>query len=88
MVVLANKINKFICEHYIEKARNNGNKQVKLVSGQVHSDMRLIDRMPAVCGALRSKELETKCNIQLINEIRRPTVKKDSSTNKFVFKIL
>ena len=86
-MTLADEIRHFICTHYIEKARKDGKDHIELVSGQVHSNMGLVDRMPAVCSALRSRELETLCNIQLVNEVRLTTVKKDSSTNKFVFAI-
>jgi len=44
--------------------------------------------MPAVCNALRREKFQLDYNVELVQEIRLPTVKKDSSTNKFIFKIL
>jgi len=87
-MALGDKIRQFIYDYYIELERKKGKTHIKLVSGEVHSSMGLVNRMPAVCSTLRSKELEILCNIQLIDEVRRSTVKKDSSTNLFVFKIV
>ena len=88
MAILGDNIRQFIYEHYIEPERKKEKTRIELLSGEVHSSLGLVNRMPAVCSALRSKELETLCNIQLVDEIRRPTVKKDSSTNRFVFNLI
>jgi len=85
---LADEIRWFVCENYIAPARKRGLRTVRIVSGDVHSRMGLLNRMPAVCSALRSKKLQEMCGVRLIEEIRRPGVKRDSSTNEFIFEIL
>jgi len=50
--------------------------------------MGLKGRMPSVCGALRSKELQRLGLVRLLREARRPGVKLNSSTNRFEFEIL
>jgi len=61
---------------------------VVITSGEVHTRLGLKSRMPAVCNALRREKFQLDYNVELVQEIRLPTVKKDSSTNKFIFKIL
>ena len=50
--------------------------------------MNLKARIPAVCNALRVEKLQTAFNVELIQEVRLPSVKGDSSTNKFIFALL
>lgn len=84
---LSDNIRKFVITNYFKPARSRGEKTVTLVSGQIHSELRLKNRMPAVCSALRSKQLEEDGNTSLIRETRAPNVKMNSSTNQFEFKL-
>ena len=85
---LSSEIRKFVVENYFEPARANGTEHIAVISGEVHSAMKLKSRMPAVCNALRSKKLEQLGSVRLMREIRRLGVKRDSSTNQFKFEIL
>jgi hypothetical protein len=49
--------------------------------------MGLRNCMPAVCNALRREKFQIDYAVELVQEVRLPTVKGDSSTNKFIFKI-
>lgn len=84
----ANDIRTFIVRHYFEEARKQGQKQITIVSGDVQSRMGLKDRMPNVCQVLRGEKLSKLGHVRLIEEISKLGVKKDSSTNKFVFELL
>lgn len=86
-MVLANEIRKLVCAHYIKPARERGDAQITIVSGNIHARMGLVSRMPAVCNALRSRKLQGMCKAQLLKEIRRPGVKLNSSTNRFIFEL-
>jgi len=85
---LTDEIRRFSCDNYINPARERGENQITILSGDVHARMRLRSRMPAVCSALRSRKLQRMCGVRLIREIRRPGVKRDSSTNRFVFELV
>jgi len=87
---LLDEIQQFVCRHYIQPLKNSNNNRVSIVSGDVHDAMNLVARMPAVCNALRDKKqkLESLCGASFVEEIRKPNVKKDSSTNVFVFEII
>jgi len=84
---LTDEIRRFVADNYFELARKNGDQKVILLSGEVHDRMKLKNRMPAVCSVLRGSKLQDLCRFILIREIRMPTVEKDSSTNKFVYRI-
>jgi hypothetical protein len=48
-------IRKYVVKNILEPARVRGEKRVVIRAGDVHSAMRLSDRHPAVCTALRTK---------------------------------
>jgi hypothetical protein len=84
---LAEEIRQYVNENFVKPAKKRGEKKLIIVSGEVHDRMGLKQRMPAVCSVLRSNKLQFLSGIQLVEEIRRNTVEKDSSTNRFVFTI-
>lgn len=86
-MALADEIRRFVYDNYIRPARERRETQIVIVAGEVHSRMGLKSRMPAVCSALRSVELQRMCNVRLVKEIRQTGVKRDSSTNVFVFEL-
>ena len=53
----ADQIRQFVLNKYIGPARSSGCKEVTLRAGDVHKEMGLISRMPAVCSALEGKKL-------------------------------
>jgi hypothetical protein len=84
---LAEEIRHFVFEHYVKPAKERGETKLVVLSGKVHEQMGLKNRMPAVCNALRGSKLQDFFGIRLIQEIRSPHVEKDSSTNRFVFRL-
>lgn len=85
---LVDEIRRYVFENYIQPAKKQGQIQVVVTSGEVHSQMGLKNCMPAVCNALRREKFQVDYNVELVREVKLPTVKGDSSTNKFIFKIL
>jgi 5-methylcytosine-specific restriction enzyme B len=85
---LAEEIREYVDENYVKPARKRGDSELVIVSGEVHVRMGLKNRMPAICSVLRGGKLQESSSIRLINEIRLPSVKRDSSTNKFVFRVV
>lgn len=81
----ADEVRQFIRDQYIEPAKQRGESQVQIMSGDVHSLMNLNSRMPLVCEVLRGEKLHSMCNITLIEEKRRQNVKNNSSTNIFIY---
>ena len=53
----ADQIRQFILSHYINPARSAGWKEVTIRAGDVHKEMGLSSRMPAVCSALGGGKL-------------------------------
>src|SRR5438094_918977 len=62
-MTLADEIRHHVQLRYVEEARRGGRESFSVVAGDVHRDMKLANRMPAVCGALRSKALQSECGI-------------------------
>jgi hypothetical protein len=53
--------------HNVEPARQSGAVSFSVAAGDVHRQMKLTNRMPAVCGALRSQILQAQCGINLVH---------------------
>ena len=60
----ADDIRDFAFKKFIEPARKQGKRTVTIRAGDVHKDMGLYDRMPAVCSALGTKKFENQFNIK------------------------
>ena len=60
----ADDIRDFAFRKFIEPARKQGKRTVTIRAGDVHKDMGLYDRMPAVCSALGSNKFENQFNIK------------------------
>ncbi len=84
---LAEQVRRFVCTEYASRARQEGRTEFSVTSGEVHRAMGLSNRMPSVCGALRSRRLEEDCRIDLVEEIRSVRVRENSATNRFVFRL-
>ena len=72
LMTLADEIREFVYQIYIQPARNTGENTVTIRAGDVHEQMSLVDRMPAVCGAIGTNKFENKYSVTLINR-RGPT---------------
>lgn len=63
---LADQIRRFVATEYIQPARTRGQKTVTIRAGDVHSAMGLSHRHPAVCSALRAKQMELDNYVVLV----------------------
>ena len=52
---------------YIDPARLNGVRYVAIQAGDVHRDLNLIQRLPAVCAALGTQIFEEECVIERVS---------------------
>jgi hypothetical protein len=63
---LADEIRRFVYQHYVVAGRNRGRSDVEVRAGDVHHDMQLVGRMPAVCSALGAK-FEMEYGVKLLD---------------------
>jgi hypothetical protein len=85
---LAEEVRQYVSEQYVKPAKAKGETKVTIISGEVHDRMGLKSRMPLVCEVLRSQKFQEMYNLRLVQEVRAPRVKRDSSTNQFIFELL
>src|SRR6266851_3318586 len=64
----ANEIRAFVRDRYVEPARRRGESRVRVTAGDVHRDLRLSNRVPAVCSALKSNKFlkENRLEIEAV----------------------
>jgi hypothetical protein len=62
---LTDEIREYVCKNYIEPARERGQKEITIRAGDIHNEMGLVSRMPAVCSALGSK-MDKICNVEIL----------------------
>jgi len=79
----AEEIRQFVDITYFKPARRAAKRRVTVVALNVHNDMRLDNRMPAVCSALDAKIVEAKYGVSLIKR----SGPRQSSTATWVFEI-
>jgi 5-methylcytosine-specific restriction enzyme B len=65
MPTLAEQIRIYVNRAFIEPARRAGRTEVTIVAGEVHRDMKLRSRMPAVCAALDAGKFEDEFGVVL-----------------------
>jgi 5-methylcytosine-specific restriction protein B len=58
MASLAERIRDYANKAFIEPAKRAGRTEVTIVAADVHRDLKLSNRMPAVCGALDAKAFQ------------------------------
>lgn len=63
MTTQADSIREFVNRRYILPARNTGQRTVSVRAGDVHREMNLVQRLPAVCSALGSHKFERLFNV-------------------------
>ena len=85
-VILAEVVRQEVIDHWFAPARNRGEREVTVVSGDVHKQLGLQNRHPAVCSALtyRRDEFAQRANVELI----RVVGKNPSNTTEFVYRLL
>jgi hypothetical protein len=64
-MTLADQIGAFAAKSYIEPARAAGHERVTITTGDVHRQMGLSSRMPAVCGALTARKFQAENHMTL-----------------------
>lgn len=84
-MALADEIREFVYLRFLKPAMNRAQKQVEVTSGEIHDALNLHSQMPSVCEALRGNKMRTYPGISSIEEKRRPNVRLNSSTNRFIF---
>lgn len=83
-MILADRIRKYVLDTVITPARQQGRAYVVVRSGDIHKQMGLKDRMPAVCGALDAEKFLDYANVRLV-ERSGPY---QGATVEWVFEIL
>ena len=80
----ADRIRRRVEADHVAPARRSGAGSVTVRAGDVARDLRLADRIPAICGALESNLFQARAGVRL-TERRGP---RQSTTTEFVFAIL
>ena len=82
---LSDQIRRFTKEHCIEPARQRGEQLVQVRVGDVHREMKLRGRVPAVCQALSSNLFLNENLLEL--EAREGPPSGQSTTVRFTFRL-
>jgi hypothetical protein len=64
---LAERIREFTLRTFIQPAVRANKREITIRAGDIHSAMRLRDRMPAVCSALESRKFQDMCGLELVS---------------------
>lgn len=65
--MLADDIREFVFAKYIKPARQSGVSEVRVRAGDIHKEMGLSQRLPAVCAAIGAQKFEKQYGILLVN---------------------
>jgi hypothetical protein len=60
------RVREYAQREYIEPARKRGDITVRIVAGEVHKALRLQNRVPQVCNALRSRKFLEENHLALV----------------------
>lgn len=69
---LADRIRAFALQHYVRPRLAQSASEIMIRAGDVHSNMRLISRMPAVCAALDSRQFREESGLELFERTGPP----------------
>jgi 5-methylcytosine-specific restriction protein B len=83
MESLADKIRSYVNRAVLEPARKAGRSNVSITAADIHKDLRLENRMPAICGALDARKFQEQYRVVL----RRRGGPKQSCTSTWLFSI-
>lgn len=64
---LAEQIRSYANKAFVEPARRSGRTETVIVAGEVHKDLKLVNPMPVVCGALDAQKFQQDYGIVLSN---------------------
>ena len=65
----ADEIRAFVFQHYVVPARTAGERTVRIRAGDVHDQMNLSSKMPAVCGAIGTKKFENQYKVKQVDRV-------------------
>lgn len=65
---LSDSIRVFMRDNFIIPARKAGKTRLRIKSGDVHNEMNLRNRYPAVCSAMKGSKIEQLCNVRIIEQ--------------------
>ena len=80
---LAERIRRHASDHYVGPARRAQGRTVTIRAGDVHRDLGLTSRAPAVCGALRSRLFQQLAGVTLLERVGPP----QSTTTRFRYRL-
>lgn len=66
-MTLADKIRWYAIENYVDPARQARRPEVTVRAGEIHKEMGLSGRLPAVCGALGTIKFLEYANLELLD---------------------
>ena len=61
----ADQIRAYVNKAFVEPARRKGRTEVTVVAADVHADLKLDNRMPAVCSAIDAQKFQEQYNVIL-----------------------
>jgi hypothetical protein len=62
----ADEIRRYVLTEIIEPTRRAGQRTVRVRAGDVHDAMGLVNRVPAVCGALDTEKFQDLAGVTLV----------------------
>lgn len=68
----ADEIREFVYRNYIQPARQRGETQITIRAYDIHKQMKLEEKLPAVCSALGTDKFQKMYNVTLL-ERKGPT---------------
>lgn len=68
-MTIADKVRLHARKRYVLSARDRGEKSFPIRVGEVARDLGLIDRVPAVCSALKTKQFLQENDLQLVDTV-------------------
>jgi 5-methylcytosine-specific restriction enzyme B len=80
----ADQIRAYVNKAFLEPAKRAGKTAVEVIAGDVHADLKLDNRMPAICSALDAQKFQEQYRVILSSR----SGPKQSSTAKWRFSFL
>src|SRR5215472_7939973 len=82
------RVRNYAVEEYIEPARRRGQAMVTIVAGDIHRALRLQNRVPLVCNALRSKEFLRRNHLRIESQQGPPSMMSTTVTYTYALEDL
>ena len=70
----------------VEAARRSGKERLSLRAGDIHRELKLVNRVPAVCSVLGSKKFQTENRLRTIG--RSGPASGQSTTTEFTYSLI